>query len=496
MRYAATAVLAAALLFAAPWQLKSQNYDEFKREALNRFNNTSRDWKKAYKDFRDKANAEFAEELGKGWTAFKLRPPVPDPDPEPVVPLVVMPPIEDPVVEDTPLVIEDIIFCKDDNLTAPAPIAPVKKPVAPQPTASFSAFGCRYEVSSPATVKLASCDGKTLSAAWLELSGDKNDAFLHDVLELRSGLDLCDWAYYELCRAASGAFCPYGSNSEVLFTAYALSQSGFKIRLAVSPESGDLHILAATDASMFRHPYWTLDGADFYLLDDSSEYYLEICQYSFPGERPMRLLTPAGNNFGGPVSDLRHLVSSRYPAMRGEICSNKALVGFYDSYPVAFTNGDTRTRWRHYAMNSLSPSAKESLYPMLRSSIEGKGQLEAVNMLLNFVQTAFVYEYDDKVWGGDRAFFPEETLFYPYCDCEDRSILFSRLVRDFLGLDVVLIYYPGHLATAVCFTDEVTGDYIPVSGRKFVVCDPTYIGAPVGRTMPDMDNSQAYVIVL
>ena len=93
-------------------------------------------------------------------------------------------------------------------------------------------------------------------------------------------------------------------------------------------------------------------------------------------------------------------------------------------------------------------------------------------------------------------FFAEESLFYPYCDCEDRSILFSRLVRDLLGLKVLLVYYPGHLATAVHFTESVTGDYISLDNQKYVVCDPTYIGAPVGATMPDMDNESAKVILL
>lgn len=107
--------------------------------------------------------------------------------------------------------------------------------------------------------------------------------------------------------------------------------------------------------------------------------------------------------------------------------------------------------------------------------------MEAVNKLLNWVQTAFVYEYDDKVWGHDRAFFSEETLYYPYCDCEDRAILFTRLVRDLLGLQTILVYYPGHLACAVCFTDKVAGDYILLDGKRFVITDPTYIGAPVGK---------------
>ncbi len=117
------------------------------------------------------------------------------------------------------------------------------------------------------------------------------------------------------------------------------------------------------------------------------------------------------------------------------------------------------------------------LLQSLSSHIAGQSKKEAVERLLNWVQTAFVYEYDDKVWGGDRTFFIEESLYYPYCDCEDRSILFTRLVRDLLGLKCILVY-------------------IQLDGRRYVVCDPTYINASVGRTMPQMDNASAKVILL
>ncbi|MDE6495217.1 MAG: hypothetical protein K2L30_03165, partial [Duncaniella sp.] len=139
---------------------------------------------------------------------------------------------------------------------------------------------------------------------------------------------------------------------------------------------------------------------------------------------------------------------------------------------------------------------KDKLYPSLRKCISKDDKLLAAEMILNWVQTGFVYEYDDKVWGHDRAFFAEETLYYPYCDCEDRSILFSRLIRDLLGLDVALIYYPGHLATAVCFDENVKGDAMIINGRKFIVCDPTYIGAPVGAQMPNLEYDKAQAIIL
>lgn len=117
-------------------------------------------------------------------------------------------------------------------------------------------------------------------------------------------------------------------------------------------------------------------------------------------------------------------------------------------------------------------------------------------MLLDFVQTALEYKTDGEAWGNERVFFPDETLYYPYCDCEDRAILYSRLVRDLMGLQVVLLYYPGHLATAVEFNENIPGDYIVLNGHRYLVCDPTYINAEIGNTMPGMDNSKVSVIML
>lgn len=215
-----------------------------------------------------------------------------------------------------------------------------------------------------------------------------------------------------------------------------------------------------------------------------------------PDEKPLSLLIMETPKLSYSKTEVRTLQSKRYPEMRVQTSVNKNLIKFYDAYPISELGSNFMTRWAMYANTPIEAEAKKTLYPTLREKIKGMSEKEAVERLLNFVQTAFVYEFDDKVWGHDRAFFAEETLYYPYCDCEDRSILFSRLVRDLLGLDVILVYYPGHLATAVCFKSNTDGDYIMLNGKKFVVCDPTYIGAPVGLTMPDMDNKEAKVILL
>lgn len=97
-------------------------------------------------------------------------------------------------------------------------------------------------------------------------------------------------------------------------------------------------------------------------------------------------------------------------------------------------------------------------------------------------------------FGIERTLFAEEMYYYPYSDCEDRSILFARLVKDLLGLDVVLLYYPAHIAAAVCFKGEVKGDYMQLGNKRYVICDATYIGAGVGEAMPDLKRTPAQVV--
>lgn len=99
-----------------------------------------------------------------------------------------------------------------------------------------------------------------------------------------------------------------------------------------------------------------------------------------------------------------------------------------------------------------------------------------------------------KQFGYERPLFGDESFYYPRNDCEDRAILYSILVRDLIGLDVVLVHYPGHLGTAVHFTENVAGSYYDVGGKHYVVCDPTYIGAGVGEVMPQFENTKVTIV--
>jgi hypothetical protein len=128
--------------------------------------------------------------------------------------------------------------------------------------------------------------------------------------------------------------------------------------------------------------------------------------------------------------------------------------------------------------------------------MDGMSETEAVNFLLRFVQTSFSYKTDDRQFGRENYLFPEETIFYPYSDCEDRSVLFAWLVRRLLSLEVIGLNYPGHVATAVQLKNSIDGDYVSHDGKRYTVADPTFINATAGMTMPEFKKTRPEIILI
>ena len=293
-------------------------------------------------------------------------------------------------------------------------------------------------------------------------------------------------------------------------TAFLYCQSGYKIRMA-SSEQGKLYILVASDYFIYDNPPFEIDGVFYFAflpdVEDKSianSLRLNVCQAALQDEQTLSLLIPYAPKLEVVKTNARELTSLHNKGVKALVSTNKNRVDFFDNYPSSYVNGDFMTRWAMYANTPLSEEVKAEFYPKLKESIEGCSKAKAVSILLEFCQSAFEYKFDEEVWGEDRAFFAEETLYYPYSDCEDRSILFSRLVRDLVGLDVLLVYYPGHLLTAVHFPEdaqldaELRGEYfsLPCDGRNFVICDPTGLYAPIGWNNDAYKNESANVILL
>ncbi len=458
----------------------SESYVKFRNEQ-----------KKIFGSFRDECNRKYVEFLLTAWDWYEGKAPMPLPEEKNPVP----PQPYDDKVDTEPVTIQPVQVQPIEDSPQPMPVEPIREDLSgDEDSFSVSFFGVSCAVRLPrlADIGLNDCKPVTIADGWERLSNARMNNSIRDCLEARIRYNMCDWAYLMFLDELSGRYCS-DSNMATLLMAFLYSQSGYQMRLAV--DEGKLVMLYGSRHQIFDKRYFIVDNMCFYPWGESSGS-ISICNASFEGETPMSLLINKEQVSGELMSEERRIVSARYADMCALSRVPQNLIEFYERYPTSAYDGNPMTRWAMYANAPLAQKTKDLIYPALRASVEDKSESDAANRLLNWVQTGFVYEYDDKVWGHDRAFFAEESLYYPYCDCEDRSILFSRLVRDLLGLDVALIYYPGHLATAVCFTGKEKGDAIIIRDRRYVICDPTYIGAPVGTQMPGLEYDNVQAIVL
>lgn len=461
-------------------QSLKDEYDNFKKQAHIDFSS-----------FRAERNQIYADFLRNSWAWYKGSSPMPLPKEEsPVPPRLYQSEDEIHSIDTSPVEIEPIA-----SVPQPKPICPIDEiTVLDEEYFSFNFYGQKINIRLPkfANLRLNDCEPISIASGWESLNNEGMNNTIRDCLETRIRYNLCDWAYLMFLDQLAQKYCD-DPNGATLLTAFLYCQSGYQMRLAV--DGAKLLLLYGSKQQIFNKGYFNVDGICFYPLGEPSTS-ISICGATFDGEIPMSLVIEKEQLLGNKLSEEKVISADRYRDMSMISQVPQSLIDFYNNYPTSTIDGNPMTRWAMYANTPLAHKTKDKLYPSLCKCISKDDKLLAAEMLLNWVQTGFMYEYDDKVWGHDRAFFAEETLYYPYCDCEDRSILFSRLIRDLLDLDVALIYYPGHLATAVCFDQEVAGDAMIIGGRKFVVCDPTYIGAPVGAQMPDLEYNKAQAIVL
>lgn len=449
-----------------------------------------------FNNFRRQSMEQFAEFVRNPWKEFEVTKPIPRPSPEPLPP-VIMDDGQDNPIENKPVLIEEVVKPVIEE-PQPQPVEPIEEvPVIAPSYLNFAFFGTadKVRLDRDDLPVLKNVDENSVASMIQKLSTEDNDNLIFDCLEIREKRKLSDWAYVQMLNNIAQEAYPGRKNEAQLLMAYLYMQSGYKMRLAMD-ETNNLYMLFASKHVIYEKPAFVVGGEYFYGVDKLPER-LRICQSSFPKEQSLSLLINTNQQLTFNKSEYRSISSSRYPEMKLDVAVNKNLLDFYSTYPSSALDGNIMTRWAMYANTPMDNNIKATLYPNLKELLKDKSELDATNMLLNTLQTGLVYKRDNEIWGADRAFFAEESLFYPYCDCEDRAILLTRLVRDVLGLNCLLVYYPGHLAAAIEFSDDsVMGDYVTLEGHKYIIADPTYINAPIGKTMPDMDNSTAKVIKL
>lgn len=503
-------ILGLALLIMLPLNAqvgKNGDYEKKKKESQSMFEQFKQQANKGYESFRQKANAEYARFMEEAWTSYDVMEAEEIPmEPKPIITFeyeaqVTNSKIEYDVIEDVPtrrLPNSRLSFDPFSNegielVGQPEPLESIMATFDANATIqSLSLYGSqikvRVEPESPKPIKLMNLSEKSVAKMWKKLSCPYFDNIVAECLKQRKSFNLCDWAYVKLAEKMAGKYFGQGTNESVVLQMYILVQSGYQMRIAMA--SNQLTLLMGSNEKIFRYKYSMMDGIKYYIIDRSLEdKSMLVYDRAFPQEKSLSLAM-AQPKLSFERTEKQSFSAQDYPEVTVAVETNQNLIDFYNDYPVS-------NQWNYYSYASLSDCVKRDLYPVLLNEIEGKTEKESVNMLLNFVQTGFGYSSDMDQFGYERPLYPDEVFYYPYCDCEDRSILFSCLVRELVGLDVVLLSYPSHVSTAVHFNEDVKGDYLMVDEKKYVICEPTWVsGAPVGRCPNQFKDKRPIVMRL
>lgn len=487
--------LAVTLVFATGYaQVESssgkRDFERYTQEQEEAFNAYLKMEEEKFKNYNDSINREFGIYLAEIWKEFDLewkepliKYPVPftvyNPDkPHPK-------PSKLPVTREVELLKNLFPHVEPDILLPP------KLPTnIPTNQLEKSFYGVTITFNKPAFTmpRLTGITEKEIAAYWMALAKLPYENWTTRIMQWKSGLKLNDWGLYLLINEAFAAYAPDRTeNEQVIFTVFTLNQLGYRAKIGRLQQ--ELLPLIAFGCSVANTSAFTYGNTVYSVVNKKHTPLSSVqsCRMEYGGAT--RTLDMSVHS--SPILTSSVMVKTVKDKKRSyELHFNKNLVDWYATYPcVDFVI---------YAKAALDENFLRSIRQQIEPIIEGLSQGQAVNELLHFVQFAFNYMTDEKQFGYERWFFAEETVASDYSDCEDRAILFTQLVRTLLDMPVVLLSYPGkHLATAVKFDDpQIKGDYIEVDGQKYLLCDPTYIGADLGMGMPDLRDIPIEVIKL
>lgn len=473
------------------------DFERYAREQEAAFSEYVGHEEKNFKAYYDSINREFAQYLAEAWPDYPLKKKEP-PIKKPVPPTVYKP--------DTPRTLPARQPVKHTEKPQPPRVPPVDKskipanrplpkiPVAvPDNSLRLSFYGTQIALAKAACnlPRLAGADEQSVANYWNALTQLPYIDWTNEIRQLQSSLSLNDWGMYLLInRTFEAKFPGRPDNEQTVFTVFTLNQLGYKAKIGRSHQT--LLPLIAFNCNVFN--------ATFFRYGNEN---VTVYTVYNPGHADLTTIQSCRMEYGG-ATRLMDMSLTTIPTLDTQVVLQPLKVEeqsynlSYDKNYMQLLGTYPCVDFRLYAESTPSEAFLQSMEKQLRPMVHNKSQEEAVNALLRFVQYAFKYKTDDEQFGYERWFFPEETIASAYSDCEDRAILFSQLVRRLLNMEVVLVYYLGrHLATAVRFDNpDTTGDYLNVDGKKFLICDPTYIGATLGMGMPQLRQVPIEVIRL
>jgi len=308
------------------------------------------------------------------------------------------------------------------------------------------------------------------------MAANNYDAVVETVNSTCKQLRLNDWGVYLLVDKLSKKI--YTNTDEAkLFSWFIFSKLGYKMKVALNKDN-HIVLLSSVKGVMYSTPNYTLGNEKFYVVSHYDQGKIGNI-YTYKKDYPnaeksldfsLKTLPSLQKNYKSRTVSFKeygklYTLSYQY---------NQNLLDFMASYP--------QVDYKVFFNAPLEDVTYKNIIDGLKPYIKDKKASGSLNFLLSFVQKAFKYERDNEQFGHEKVMFADETLYYKASDCEDRAVLYARLVKDIFGIGVVGVKYKNHMSTALHI--PMSGDSVKVSGERYVIADPTYINASLGENIP------------
>jgi len=440
---------------------------------------------KDYDTFITKMDKDFAKALGKDWKEFdsEFEPSFSNPKPR-TTPVAPKAPKKE--VDNTPRAVINTVpqppYYRNPTLpNIPSPTRGYKK-------LSINFFSQKIDIvyNEKLNYKLREFDNNSIAQYWLHQSNIEINNLLNQIREHQRALNLNDWHIYLLVKDIAKKITHDRENSRLL-SWFILNKLGYDVKLGFDKNNSSIYLMPNINQQIYNALYTKINNQTYYSFDNSHRKNIYTYPSRFANTRPLNLAKNTTPYLNRNIKTYKLNFKNRGMIYSISVPYNKNLITLYNSYPSM--------DWNYYFRQPIEPITKYKLFNQLKSIMQNMSELEAVNFLLHLTQYSFKYATDNEQFGRERTLFLEESLGYRANDCEDRSVFFGKLVKELLGLPIVALHYPNHLAIAVAFKSDVKGESFLYNNRKYTVCDPTYIGADVGLAMPQFRGSKNVKII-
>lgn len=433
-----------------------------------------------FREFVDQRNREYAEYLKNDWERFQLfksGEPFEEPKPE-VIPL--FDPQEDirGEVNIEKLVPVEARLAPREVFREPVQLKPLEK-IDHTRQIQVNYYG--RSISIPVDRSFWGLQARGIEendvAGWFSRAGETNYIpTLVAVLEIAGEMNMNDWALYMLVKKLGAELSRNNHNTNVLYSWFLLQQAGYDIR--VGRQDDLLLPLMPFNDMVYNIPLTQIGQKQFAVIEGNPEKQLFTYRQAMSGAyRGFDLSFTHSPKFAEQANTKAISFSYNGKAISFELEYDPVLVAMLQNQPQSDANV--------YFDSDASVSLVRSGDRNLRSLLTNKSYHDKVSFLLRMTQTAFEYQTDIEQFGFQKFMFPDEVIHYAASDCDDRTALFAWLVRNYAGKQVAAVQYNDHIATAVHFASgNPSGDFFTLDGKHFVIADPTYVNAPIGKTMP------------